>query len=136
MKRFLILSLISLPFFTQAQDYQSLDTIKFRGPLMANYMRPLYSDSLASSFVIFIPIEVKEHKHVDHSEQVVVLEGFAEMTLGDKKFYIKKGDFIFIPQNTWHSVVVKTSVPLKVLSIQSPRFDGKDRVFKEDTGKK
>lgn len=51
------------------------------------------------------------------------------MLLGDKTFKVKKGDMIFIPINTVHSLKVTTSIPLKVLSVQSPRFDGKDRIF-------
>jgi mannose-6-phosphate isomerase-like protein (cupin superfamily) len=60
-----------------------------------------------------------------------VLEGKAEMTLNDKTFSIKKGDVIFIPKNSFHSVKTTSKIPLKVLSIQAPYFDGKDRVFKE-----
>jgi len=40
------------------------------------------------------------------------------------------GGSIFIPQNTWHYVKVTSAEPLKVLSIQAPNFDGKDRVLK------
>jgi mannose-6-phosphate isomerase-like protein (cupin superfamily) len=93
------------------------------------YNKALFGDSLASSFVIVIKKEVKHHKHIHHSEHVVVLEGSGQMTLGNKGFAIKKGDVIFIPKNTIHSVISMGETPLKVLSIQSPKFDGKDRVF-------
>jgi len=93
------------------------------------YNKALFGDSLASSFVIVIKKEVRIHKHITHSEHVVVLEGTGQMTLGSKGFAIKKGDVIFIPKNTLHSVVSMGEQPLKVLSIQSPKFDGKDRVF-------
>ena len=77
-------------------------------------------------------MEVKEHKHKFHTEQVTILQGVGEMTLGDKTFTIKKGDVIFIPKNTFHSVKSKSSIPLKVQSVQTPMFDGKDRIFKEN----
>ena len=93
------------------------------------YNKALFADSLASSFVIVIKKEVKLHKHLQHSEHVVVLEGSGQMTLGNKGFGIKKGDVIFIPKNTIHSVISTGEQPLKVLSIQSPKFDGKDRIF-------
>jgi mannose-6-phosphate isomerase-like protein (cupin superfamily) len=93
------------------------------------YNKALFGDSLASSFVIVIKKEVRIHKHITHSEHVVVLEGKGQMTLGSQGFSIKKGDVIFIPKNTLHSVVSMGEQPLKVLSIQSPKFDGKDRVF-------
>lgn len=110
---------------------QSLDTIKAPGQYENLYNRPLYSDAEASSFVIFIKKEVKEHRHATHAEHIVVLEGEAEMKVDGKGFTIKKGDVIFVPKNTWHSVKVTSKTPLKVLSLQAPNFDGKDRIFKE-----
>ena len=80
-------------------------------------------------FVIFIKKEVKKHKHATHTENVYILDGEGEMLLGDKTFKVKKGDMIFISMNTVHSLKVTSSVPVKVLSVQSPRFDGKDRIF-------
>jgi|ERR1051326_2175137 mannose-6-phosphate isomerase-like protein (cupin superfamily) len=112
-----------------AQTMQSLDTIKPPASYENIYNRPVYSDSLVSSFVIFIKKEVKLHKHVSHTEHVYILDGTGEMTLGDKKFKVKKGDVIFIPKNTPHSLTVTSKTPVKVLSIQSPNFDGKDRVM-------
>ncbi len=131
MKMLLTLSLALFAFCSYGQNRQSLDTIKPPAAYENIYNRPLYSDSLTSSFVIFIKKEVKAHKHVMHTEHVTVLEGEGEMTLGDKKFTVKKGDIIFIPKNTFHSLKTTSAIPVKVLSVQSPRFDGTDRVMAE-----
>ena len=96
------------------------------------YNRAAFGDSLASSFCILIKKEVKLHKHLNHSEHVMVLEGEGMMRLGEKKFKIKKGDLVFIPKNTIHSVKTTSTYPLKVYSIQSPAFDGKDRIMIEE----
>jgi mannose-6-phosphate isomerase-like protein (cupin superfamily) len=113
-------------------NYQSLDTISAPVSYENIYNRTLYKDSAeVSSFIIFIKKEVKMHKHAEHAEHVYVLDGNAEMTLDEKTFAIKKGDMIFIPKNTFHSVKTISKVPLKVLSIQAPFFDGKDRILKE-----
>lgn len=93
--------------------------------------KTLFNDSLASSFCIIIKSEVKAHKHLKHTEHVIVQEGEGVMKLNDKEFTIKEGDVIFIPKNTVHSVIVKGKKPLKVLSIQSPNFNGDDRVMME-----
>jgi mannose-6-phosphate isomerase-like protein (cupin superfamily) len=45
------------------------------------------------------------------------------------KYFIKKGDVIFVPKGTGHSVVKKGKKALKVISVQAPFFDGKDRIF-------
>ena len=125
-KIFLLLFLF--PLFATAQN-QSLDTIKAPLNYDGIYSRMVASDSLSSSFVIFIKKEVKKHKHAKHTENVYILEGTGEMLLGDKTFLVKKGDMIFIPMNTVHSLKVTSSSPVKVLSVQSPHFDGKDRIF-------
>lgn len=91
-------------------------------------VRPLMTDAHASSFLIWIKNEVRLHKHEEHSEHVLVLKGKGTMTLGDREFLVKKGDMVFIPEGTPHAVVVKGGV-LKVISIQSPEFKGKDRIF-------
>jgi mannose-6-phosphate isomerase-like protein (cupin superfamily) len=95
-------------------------------------VKPLQADSLQSVFVIWVKKEVPAHVHKEHTETIVVLEGKALMTLNDSLIHIKKGMVLTIPTGTVHSVIsVKSRKPLKVLSIQSPFFDGKDRFFVE-----
>lgn len=91
----------------------------------------LTTDERASCFVIWIKESVRPHKHEHHSENLYVIEGEAEMKLGEESILIKPGDYITIPQGTVHSVKVTSEVPLKVLSVQAPEFLGKDRVFVE-----
>ena len=92
----------------------------------------MFGDSLASSFCIIIKDKVKAHKHQFHSEHVLVIEGEGNMNLADKSFKIKKGDLVFIPKNTIHSVITTSKQPLKVVSIQAPLFDGTDRISIEE----
>jgi mannose-6-phosphate isomerase-like protein (cupin superfamily) len=109
--------------------HQSLDTISVPAQTENIYNRPLYSDSSVSSFVIVIKKEVKKHLHEHHAEHVYVIAGEADMLLGDSTIHIKAGDVIFIPANTPHAAKVTSATPLKILSIQAPYFDGKDRVM-------
>ena len=90
---------------------------------------PLAGDSLVSSFLIYVNTQVKPHYHAEHSEHVIVLEGQGMMVLGDSAFTVNAGDFLFIPKGTVHSVSKISELPLKVISIQAPNFDGKDRVL-------
>ena len=92
------------------------------------HVQPLHSDAKSSSFVIWIKDKVRLHKHAVHSEHVYVLKGKGEMVLGKERFEVKKGDLVFIPEGTPHAVRVTGGV-LKVISIQSPEFKGKDRIF-------
>ena len=132
MKKFFFLIFCTATLFCKAQTSQPLDTVKAYGNYENIYLRKLYSDSLVSSFVIFIKKEVKAHRHVYHTEQVVILDGEGEMLIGDKKSSVRKGDILFIPKGTLHSLKVLSPTPMKVLSIQAPFFDGKDRVMAEE----
>ena len=87
------------------------------------------TDPHASTYIIWVKKNVAAHHHADHTEIVYVLEGEGEMTLGDIKRIVRPGDYIFIPRGTAHSVEVKSDEPMKVMSIQTPQFDGTDRVF-------
>lgn len=128
--------IVALLFFTTGKSQNlpqeitatNIDTIGKISATENLYNAKLFGDSLASSFCIVIKKEVKPHKHLTHSEHVIVSEGSGIMKLGDKTFAIKKGDVIFIPKNTIHSVKTTGKQPLKVISIQAPLFDGKDRI--------
>lgn len=110
-------------------NLQSLDTIQAPAASDNVYVKPLYHDSLASSFCIIVKKEVKLHKHETHSETVYVISGEADMMVGTQAIHIKAGDILFIPKGTPHSAKVTSSEPLKILSVQAPVFDGKDRVM-------
>lgn len=88
-------------------------------------------DSTYSAFVIQIQNEVRAHHHQHHTEIIYVLSGKARMQLGDSSFIIRRKDTFVIPAGTVHSVRNLRKKPLKVLSIQTPHFDGKDRIWKE-----
>ena len=93
------------------------------------YSEKISEDSLQSTFFISVKKNVPKHFHLEHSECIVVLNGRGKMTLNDKEIELKTGVQVSIPKGTVHSVSVVGSRPLKVISIQSPLFDGKDRIF-------
>lgn len=86
-------------------------------------------DSLSTSFLIWIKDTVPKHKHLFHSEHVYILNGSGIFYFNNSKKQVSQGDFIFIPKNNWHAVKVLSEEPMKAISIQSPAFDGSDRVF-------
>ncbi len=89
----------------------------------------LHSDSACSSFLLCIDDRVRPHLHRTHTEHVFVVGGTAEMLLGDSTLSIKAGDTVMIPAGTPHAVTVTGGAPLRVISVQSPHFDGTDRVW-------
>lgn len=107
------------------------DTLTVPDTVSNIWSQRISGDSLSSGFIIVIKNEVKAHKHLYHSEHVSVLEGTGIMKLGKKSFEIIPGMVIFIPKGTIHWVKTTSKIPLKVLSVQSPYFDGQDRVTVE-----
>lgn len=100
---------------------------------MQNEMITCFHDSLQSSFRLTIPHRVVAHYHQFHTENIFVLQGRAEMRMNDTVICIKKGMHVSIPKGTIHSVEkVLSRRPLVVISVQSPYFDGKDRVIVSD----
>lgn len=93
------------------------------------HVTALHADSLCSSYLIRVDTEVPLHMHRAHTEHVMVLEGEGLMTLGDTVRSIRVGDIVIIPRNTPHAVKVHGHLPLRVISVQAPRFDGADRVL-------
>jgi mannose-6-phosphate isomerase-like protein (cupin superfamily) len=130
MKTLITLLLSITCIFLPAQGVINTDTVK-SPDTKKNFVKALHSDSLSSSFIIEIPSEVKLHYHAHHTEQVVVLSGEADMRLGDQNIHIKPGDVIFIPKGTPHSAKVTSTVPLRIISILAPYFDGSDRIMLE-----
>lgn len=128
MKSFLFLLFLA-PMMAHAQIIIHEDSLLPPSDLSGTHVQKIAGDSLVSTFVIFIKQSVPIHKHAHHSENVIVLEGEGIMTLGSITKEIRPGDIIFIPADTFHDVIVTSEIPLKVVSIQAPEFDGKDRIL-------
>ena len=121
----LIISLFSL--YTKAQGTTNL--LEIQVDSVENvFIQKMYSNEKNSSFFIQIEKTVPLHKHEVHAETVYIISGEAIMVMNEDTIAVKPGDLIDIPVNTNHAVTVTTG-PLKVLSVQSPEFFGKDRVF-------
>lgn len=127
--RLLILACCCLSICSSAQHFPGIDAIAPQKDFENIEVHKVSSDSLSSTFVIWVKKSVKEHYHQNHQESLYVLEGSGTMTLGSDTILIKGGDFISIPATTVHGVTVTSEVPLKVISIQAPEFLGDDRIF-------
>ena len=130
-----ILNLILLMFLlnhSNAQEFvSSTDRIEPKNEDYDNIsITKLSTNSDATTFAIWIKKKVKIHKHINHTEHVYIKQGKGKFQLADSLYNVKTGDLIIVPKNTWHGVIVESRNPMKVISIQSPEFFGKDRVFK------
>lgn len=132
MKLLLPLLFFLIQNISYSQDLRSLKQMKPTVDFENIHVQKISEDTLQSTFVIWIKSSVKEHFHLEHTENIYVISGKAMMTLADSSFTIRAGNHITIPKGTAHSVTkVFGRKPLQVLSIQSPKFDGSDRIFTE-----
>ena len=127
-----ILILILIPFYFKSQEIiASINEIYPDKEFENIHVKKISSDSSSSTFAIWIKQKVKLHKHVYHTENVLIDEGFGEFQINDSIYKVAAGDWIVIPKNTWHGVIVNSKSTMKVISVQSPEYFGKDRIFKE-----
>ena len=113
------------------QHVKNLEQFKAPKEFDNIHVIPIESDQHVSSYIIFVKKSIKAHKHIKHTESILVLEGTGKMKIDNNVYEIKHGDYLTIPQGAIHSVIVTSKVPLKVLSLQTPQFFGKDRIFVE-----
>ena len=127
-----ILGLILIPLLFKSQDIvSSIDQILPDKEFENIHVKKISSDSSSSTFAIWIKQKVKLHKHIYHTENVLIDKGFGEFQINDSIYKVAAGDWIVIPKNTWHGVVVNSKSTMKVISVQSPEYFGKDRIFKD-----
>lgn len=127
-----ILGLLLIPLLFISQDIvSSIDQILPDKEFENIHVKKISSDSSSSTFAIWIKQKVKLHKHVYHTENVLIDKGFGEFQINDSIYKVAEGDWIVIPKNTWHGVVVNSKSTMKVISVQSPEYFGKDRIFKD-----
>ena len=135
--RFYILFILFLTMFTKTVFNQEfVSSIQHINPDDVEFdnisVKKLSTNHEATTFAIWIKKRVKLHKHLYHTENVIIEEGRGKFQLGDSVYQVKKGDVIVIPKDTWHGVIVNSKETMKVISVQSPQFLGKDRIFKNE----
>lgn len=87
------------------------------------------SDSLTSVHLTQVRGAVEGHKHLTHHETVWIIRGAGRLMLDGTPHKVSAGEVINIPPGTSHSFHNLGVVPTVVISVFSPSFDGKDRVY-------
>lgn len=130
MLRILVVIVVFYSLSCTAQKVINLQDFGHHNTLKNIEVTKLAGDSLVTSFHISIMDTVATHKHLFHSEHVLILDGKGFLYMHDERVEISEGSFIFIPKETWHAVKV-IEPPLRAISIQAPEFNGDDRVLRE-----
>jgi quercetin dioxygenase-like cupin family protein len=92
-------------------------------------LTPILQGEHATVNVWQLTARIPAHFHREHEEIVIVQEGEGEVRLGEETRRVKAGDVLLIPTNVVHEVIARGNRPFRGISVFSPQFDGKDRVF-------
>ena len=83
------------------------------------------NQSLAEA-TIAIGSSTRLHKHHSSEELYHVIQGSGEMTLGEKRFSVTKGDTVCIMPGTAHQIKNTGEIELKILCCCSPPYSHAD----------
>ena len=90
----LFLTMFTKTVFTQ-EFVSSIQQIKPDDEEFENIsVKKLSNNNEATTFAIWIKKRVKLHKHLYHTENVIIEEGRGKFQLGDSVYQVKKGDVI------------------------------------------
>ena len=99
------------------------------GSLVRELMHPrVHGNSQQSLAEAIIPVgaETLMHRHHASEEIYHVTEGVGQMTLGEERFEIRKGDTVCILPGMIHSVKNTGTIPLRILCCCSPAYAHED----------
>ncbi|WP_347924255.1 cupin domain-containing protein [Pontimicrobium sp. SW4] len=71
--------------------------------------------------------ELTKHIHPDADHSLIVIEGKVKVLVGEKIYYLEKGDFISIPKNIPHKYWTITKTAL-LASMDAPYYDPKKTI--------
>ncbi len=92
-----------------------------------NYVKPVYIGEAGTITAVTVG-DLKRHVHNTASEMFYVIEGSAQITVGDVKESIKAGDLMIVPKGVPHSIKSDKG-RLKTLLITMPPRPGADVHF-------
>lgn len=131
MKKLVFILSICTHFAVQAQNHFRVNEIMPEVMKENVTVHSMCSDTHESAYLIWVKDSVKPHYHQKHTELIYVISGRGNFYVGQEVYRLKEGDFVRIPEGSIHSFKTTSSEEVKVISIQTPEFKGKDRVWVE-----
>ena len=68
--------------------------------------------------VIYSGKRMTLHKHTNRTEHWVIAKGVAEISLNDKKMYLKSGESVYVPKGAPHMLKNPSDMPLEMIEVQ------------------
>jgi mannose-1-phosphate guanylyltransferase/mannose-6-phosphate isomerase len=73
-------------------------------------------------------LSLQMHHH--RTEHWVVIRGTAQVTIGDKTFFVHEGESTFVPKSTLHRLANLGKVPLELIEVQNGEYVEEDDIVR------
>lgn len=80
------------------------------------------------SIVVNVGAVLSLQRHIHRTEHWVVIHGTAQVTVGDKTFFVHEGESTFVPKTTLHRLGNPGKVPLEIIEVQNGEYVGEDDI--------
>jgi mannose-1-phosphate guanylyltransferase/mannose-6-phosphate isomerase len=84
------------------------------------------------SIVVNVGAVLSLQRHIHRTEHWVVIRGTAQVTVGDKTFFVHEGESTFVPKTTLHRLGNPGKVPLEIIEVQNGEYVGEDDIERMD----
>ena len=84
------------------------------------------------SIVVNVGAVLSLQRHIHRTEHWVVIRGTAQVTVGDKTFFVHEGESTFVPRTTLHRLGNPGKVPLEIIEVQNGEYVGEDDIERVD----
>jgi len=84
------------------------------------------------SIVVNVGAVLSLQRHIHRTEHWVVIHGTAQVTIGEKTFFVHEGESTFVPKTTLHRLGNPGKVPLEIIEVQNGEYVGEDDIERMD----
>jgi len=80
------------------------------------------------SIVVNVGAVLSLQRHMHRTEHWVVICGTAQVTIGEKTFFVHEGESTFVPKSTLHRLGNPGQIPLEIIEVSNGEYVGEDDI--------
>jgi mannose-1-phosphate guanylyltransferase/mannose-6-phosphate isomerase len=80
------------------------------------------------SIVVNVGAVLSLQRHMHRTEHWVVICGTAQVTIGEKTFFVHEGESTFVPKTTLHRLGNPGQIPLEIIEVSNGEYVGEDDI--------
>lgn len=80
------------------------------------------------SIVVNVGAMLSLQRHMHRTEHWVIIRGTAQVTIGEKTFFVHEGESTFVPKSTLHRLGNPGQIPLEIIEVSNGEYVGEDDI--------